>query len=107
VEVTVLGEGSFAKAWNLGAQATTRLAQAGGVENHWRAGGLAPVPLRDFRERSRDKSSGSEAVEGDLLSGLAGLQKLREAYVEETYIKSLLANPDDHELRIALAKTLI
>jgi len=32
---------------------------------------------------------------------------LREAYVEETYIKSLLANPDDHELRIALAKTLI
>ncbi|MFT7693488.1 MAG: tetratricopeptide (TPR) repeat protein, partial [Candidatus Latescibacterota bacterium] len=46
-------------------------------------------------------------VEGNLLAGLAGLKRRREGFIEQKYIKSLLANPDDHARRIALAKTLI
>ena len=105
IEVTKLGEGSFLDAWELGALTSQELKSSGkleltDVQSAWADYGYAqPVIPGDVTLPNRD------VLEGGLLTGLQGLQDWRESFVNRAYIRPLLANPQDHHLRMSLAKT--
>ena len=107
VEVTRLGEGSFTEAWELGAKTCSRLMEAGQLR------------VTDVRDVWPEYPYALPLVEGDLklpdadlfekafLADLSSFQAMREDYVERTYIRPLIENPDDHLRRMDLARVRV
>ena len=107
VEVTKLGEGSFMDAWELGAKTCARLAEAGplqitDVRTAWLEYPYALPPGSEVVEPPE-----SDQLERSFLADLKALQRLRDDHLQREYIRPLLSDPDDHELRLRLARARI
>jgi len=106
VEMTKLGEGSFLEAWDLGARICQRLASKNAlhitdVRTAW------PQYPYAMPTASEVQWTPSEPLQRALLDGLHQFRKRQENHVEATYIRPLLQNPRNYNLRIELAKTRI
>ncbi|MFC1525838.1 two-component regulator propeller domain-containing protein [Candidatus Latescibacterota bacterium] len=100
VEVTVLGEGTFMEAWDLGARTSARLQAAGGlrlteVSEAWQDYKYALPPASEQVEPPT-----GEGLARSFLGALDGLATARERYIESRYVRPLLENPDDLALRL-------
>ena len=106
IEVTKLGEGSFMEAWELGAQTCQRLGTMDGliadVREVWPE---YPYALPSIEEEI--KPPDTEELERSFVDDMAELQAIREKYVERTYIRPLLENPENHRRRMELGYTLL
>ena len=107
VEVTKLGEGSFMEAWELGAKTCARLADAGDlritdVQEAWFEYPYALPPGSAAVE-----PPDSEQLERAFRADLDALRRVREKHVQQEYIRPLLRNPDNHGLRLDLARVRI
>ena len=106
VEVTKLGEGSFMEAWELGARTCQRLRDMDGLVTDVRE--VWPeYPYALPSVQGEIKPPDSEVLERSFAENIAQLGKLREGYVERHYIRPLLETPENHRLRMQLAKTWI
>jgi len=106
VEVTKLGEGSFMEAWELGARTCPRFKNM----DEWVTDVREVWPEYPYALPSVEgeiKPPDSEGLERSFAENIAQLGKLREGYVERHYIRPLLETPENHRLRMQLAKTWI
>ena len=107
VEVTALGEGSFLKAWELGAATCDRLAADGELQitDVRAAWAEYPYALPEIELEL-------EPPDGDMLgnafaSDISGIQKMRDDYVKRRYLLPLMDNPDDYGRRIDYARSKV
>ena len=106
VEVTKLGEGSFMEAWELGAKTCQRLQNVGelvtDVRKVWPE---YPYALPSIEEEI--KPPDSEELDRAFVDDMEQLQAIRDRYIERTYIRSLLEDPENHRRRMELGYTLM
>lgn len=107
VEVTRLGEGSFAEAWRLGAETCNQLQSAAALKITDVREAWAEYPYALPGSGPEIVLPGQEVLRGLLLAGVLELGRLRGQYVERRYIGPLLANPGDHQRRLEYGRTLI